>query len=62
MITDFNPNEMEDYPLVMEYEGPSGSLSAVIAGPAPDGSYFKQTYTYTGVNLTGVSGWTRWAV
>lgn len=54
---DFDPNRMEEVPLVMAYAGPSGSLSSVTAGPTVGGKYYTQTYTYTGADITGVSAW-----
>lgn len=53
----FDPDNMEGVPLVMAYAGPSGGLSSITAGPTVNGSYYTQTYTYTGADITGVSGW-----
>lgn len=57
MIVDFDPNDMEGIPLTLEYLGPGVSLSSITAGPTTDGSYMRQTFTYTGMDITGVSGW-----
>jgi hypothetical protein len=36
-----------------------GTLNYVIAGPDQNGNSYKQTYTYTSGQLTGISAWVK---
>lgn len=51
-----DPNQL---PLVITYGGPSGAVDTITAGPDIYGSFYKQTLTYTGSNVTGVSAWVK---
>lgn len=44
-------------PQVMTYNGPSGALDTITVGPDADGRSYKQTLTYTGSDVTGISAW-----
>lgn len=44
---------------VLTYGGPSGAVDSVTVGPDAQGNSFKQTYTYTGSNITTISPWVK---
>jgi hypothetical protein len=46
-----------DLPQVLTYNGPDGSVDTITAGPDSQGFSYRQTLTYTGSNVTGVSAW-----
>lgn len=51
-----NPDEL---PQTMTYNGPSGAVDTITAGPDFQGFSYKQTLTYTGNNVTTVSAWVK---
>lgn len=52
----FNPGSL---PSVLTYSGPGGACDTITAGPDANGFSFRQTLTYTGANVTGISAWVK---
>jgi hypothetical protein len=52
----FDPDSL---PQAFTYNGPSGAVDTVTVGPDLNGNYFRQTYAYTGSNLTSTSAWVK---
>ena len=48
-----------DLPQSMTYNGPGGAIDSVTSGPDARGFTYKQTFTYTGANVTGISAWVK---
>lgn len=53
------PINLDALPQTMTYNGPGGTLDTITVGPDQDGNYYRQTLTYTGSNVTGVSAWVK---
>ena len=51
--------DIDALPQLLTYAGPGGAVDTITAGPDPSGVSFKQTLTYTGSNVTGISPWTK---
>ena len=41
----------------LTYGGPGGALDTVTVGPDSSGNNYRQTFTYSGTNVTGISAW-----
>lgn len=52
----FDPDAL---PQVLTYNGPGGALDSITVGPDQKGFFYKQTFTYTGSNVTGISAWVK---
>lgn len=50
---------LDSLPQAMTYGGPGGSVDTITAGPDVNGSSYRQTLTYTGSNVTGISAWVK---
>lgn len=53
---DFNPEEL---PHTLTYAGPGGAVDTVTVGPDRRGFSYRQTFTYTGSNITSISAWVK---
>ena len=53
-----NPVNIDSLAQAMTYNG-DNTLATVTAGPDVNGTFYKQTLTYSGGNLTYVSAWVR---
>lgn len=52
----FSPDSL---PQVLTYAGPGGAVDTITVGPDAHGFSYKQTLTYTGSNVTGISAWVK---
>lgn len=53
------PIVIDGLPQVLTYAGPSGAISSILAGPDSGGFSYRQTFGYTGSNVTSISGWVK---
>jgi len=44
---------------ILTYNGPGGAVDTITAGPDAAGLSYKQTFTYTGSNVTAISAWVK---
>ena len=44
---------------VLTYNGPSGAVDTITVGPDLLGNSYKQTFAYTGSNITAISAWVK---
>lgn len=51
-----NPDDLAQ---VCTNAGPGGAIDTITAGPDSQGYFYKQTLTYTGANVTGISAWVK---
>lgn len=49
----------DSLPQVLTYNGPGSALDTITVGPDAAGNSFKQTLSYTGTNVTGISAWVK---
>jgi hypothetical protein len=49
---------IDELPQTLIYNA-DGTLNYVLAGPDQNGNTYKQTYTYTSGQLTGISAWVK---
>lgn len=50
---------LEGLPQVLTYAGPGGAVDTITVGPDASGFSYKQTLSYTGSNVTGISAWVK---
>lgn len=51
--------DVDALPQVLTYGGPGSAVDTITAGPDSFGISFRQTLTYTGSAVTGISAWTK---
>jgi hypothetical protein len=49
----------DSLPQALTYNGPGGAVDTITVGPDENGYTYRQTYTYTGSNVTGISAWVK---
>lgn len=49
----------DSLPQILTYAGPGGAVDTITVGPDARGFSYKQTLTYTGSNVTGISAWVK---
>lgn len=52
-------NTLGESAIVNTYNGPAGAIDTITIGPDFDGNSFRQTFTYSGSNLTNISQWVK---
>lgn len=51
--------DLDDVATTLTYNGPGGVVDTLTVGPDNRGQSYRQTFTYTGTNITAISSWVK---